>query len=198
MKSTTQKSVFMQMYEGTRTNEGSFTTGLYHLFFKAGMTNKRKLMKAFPDFFGHSLPEFGVEIAFSKSDDPIELMRGHLREYQTALLEQCAKSPWTWRVDVENYSDSYIWLRLPIPYEDDDTAPCMTESDPEFYPNEYLAGLLLKTIENGAPEVLSLNGIGVDRVGSHLRFCISGAMSLVDLQNAYAGSQASHDSQDKK
>lgn len=46
------KSVFMQMHDGERTGEGSFNVGLKELFYKADNTNRYKLVKAFPEFFG--------------------------------------------------------------------------------------------------------------------------------------------------
>lgn len=46
-----RKSVFMQMFNGERTQEGSFATGLYGLFLKADASNKMTLAKAFPNFF---------------------------------------------------------------------------------------------------------------------------------------------------
>lgn len=55
-------SVFHQMYRGERKHEGSFYTGLYNLFLIADMGNKNKLVKAFPDFFGSEVPEFGINI----------------------------------------------------------------------------------------------------------------------------------------
>ena len=57
---TTQLSVFMQMHNGTRTNEGSFNVGLKELFYLADNSNKHKLVKAFPEFFGNSVPEFKI------------------------------------------------------------------------------------------------------------------------------------------
>ena len=54
------ESVFMQMHNGTRTNEGSFYTGLKQLFYDADNSNKNKLVKAFPEFFGDSVPEFNI------------------------------------------------------------------------------------------------------------------------------------------
>lgn len=57
----TKKSVFMQMHDRERTNEGSFNVGLQKLFYLADMSNKRKLVGAFPDFFGEEVPEFGIE-----------------------------------------------------------------------------------------------------------------------------------------
>lgn len=54
------ESVFMQMHNGTRTNEGSFNKGLQSLFYLADNTNRRKLVVAFPEFFGSEVPEFGI------------------------------------------------------------------------------------------------------------------------------------------
>lgn len=47
-------SVFMQMYKGHRSNEGSFTTGLYQLFMLADAGNKKSLLAAFPDMFNQA------------------------------------------------------------------------------------------------------------------------------------------------
>lgn len=55
-----KKSIFMQMHDGERPNEGSFYQGLQKLFYQAGTSNKRKLVEAFPEFFGDSVPEFGI------------------------------------------------------------------------------------------------------------------------------------------
>jgi hypothetical protein len=60
MESNKKQSVFMQMHNGTRTGEGSFNQGLKKLFYLAGYENKRKLVKAFPEFFGDEVPEFGI------------------------------------------------------------------------------------------------------------------------------------------
>jgi hypothetical protein len=57
---TKKESVFMQMHNGTRTGEGSFNVALKELFYKADMKNRRKLVGAFPEFFGKELPEFGI------------------------------------------------------------------------------------------------------------------------------------------
>ena len=57
---TKRESVFMQMRNGTRTGEGSFNMALAELFYKADNGNKRKLVKAFPDFFGDEVPEFEI------------------------------------------------------------------------------------------------------------------------------------------
>jgi len=57
---TKKQSIFMQMHNGTRTNEGSFYTGLQKLFYLADNGNRKKLVKAFPDFFGNEVAEFGI------------------------------------------------------------------------------------------------------------------------------------------
>lgn len=59
-RETKKESVFIQMHNGTRTGEGSFNVALKELFYKADISNKRKLVKAFPDFFGEEVPEFGI------------------------------------------------------------------------------------------------------------------------------------------
>ncbi len=59
MKTRTE-SIFMQMHNGTRTGEGSFNVALKELFYKADQLNRRKLVDAFPEFFGEELPEFGI------------------------------------------------------------------------------------------------------------------------------------------
>lgn len=55
-----KQSVFMQMHNGQRPNEGSFHQGLQRLFYDADNKNKYKLVAAFPEFFGESVPEFGI------------------------------------------------------------------------------------------------------------------------------------------
>jgi len=54
------QSIFMQMHNGTRTGEGSFYQGLQKLFYVADDKNSKKLVKAFPEFFGDEVPEFGI------------------------------------------------------------------------------------------------------------------------------------------
>ncbi len=51
----------MQMHDGERSGEGSFNVGLQKLFYLADISNKRKLVTAFPEFFGEDVPEFGIE-----------------------------------------------------------------------------------------------------------------------------------------
>jgi hypothetical protein len=55
-----KESIFMQMHNGTRSGEGSFNVALRDLFYKADQQNRRKLVGAFPEFFGKEVPEFGI------------------------------------------------------------------------------------------------------------------------------------------
>jgi hypothetical protein len=57
---TEKQSIFIQMHNGTRTGEGSFYNSLKQLFYDADTSNRHKLVKAFPEFFGESVPEFNV------------------------------------------------------------------------------------------------------------------------------------------
>lgn len=60
MEELKKQSVFMQMHNGVRPNEGSFNIGLQKLFYLADMSNRRKLVTTFPEFFGEEVPEFGI------------------------------------------------------------------------------------------------------------------------------------------
>ena len=57
---TQEQSIFIQMHNGERTGEGSFYVALKELFYLADISNRRKLVKAFPEFFGDEIPEFGI------------------------------------------------------------------------------------------------------------------------------------------
>jgi len=65
MNKTPNQSIFMQMHNGTRTGEGSFNVGLKELFYLAATPNRRKLVDAFPEFFGDEVPGFEI---FKKAD----------------------------------------------------------------------------------------------------------------------------------
>lgn len=73
MEATKKQSIFMQMHSGKRTGEGSFNVGLKELFYLADQGNRKKFVKAFPDFFGKEVPEFGVIFeAISANNSAIE------------------------------------------------------------------------------------------------------------------------------
>lgn len=93
---TKRQSVFMQMHNGTRTGEGSFNVALKELFYKADNGNRRKLVKAFPEFFGDEVPEF--EIYANNSDRSVSTQAGlfdrkmnihlHLKDVTLQNLEE--------------------------------------------------------------------------------------------------------------
>ena len=84
--------------------------------------------------------------------------------------------------EMENYSDSYMWLSLPMPDEQPETVLDMILSGVEDLPNTCLAGILVAILKNRVPNGIRINGMSIDRIGSSFRFCISGSTSLEDLR----------------
>lgn len=74
-----RESIFMQMHNGTRTGEGSFNVALRDLFYKADQGNRRKLVVAFPEFFGKSVPEFGIVDVHQSSISQIAVGDGNIQ-----------------------------------------------------------------------------------------------------------------------
>lgn len=109
-------------------------------------------------------------------------MRRCLYEYHQAEQELITTSPELAEIDLENYSDSYKWLRYPMPDESDETVSDMILSGLEYFSNDCLAGVLVEILKNGVPSILRVNGLSIDRAGNSFRFCISGSASLEDLQ----------------
>ncbi len=183
-----KESIFMQMHNGTRTQEGSFYTALQKLFYLADNSNRHKLVEAFPEFFGEEVPQFGI---FKQTEpDLVDKMRLHLRGYCDAHQKQITKKPYTCEIDVENYSNSYKWLSLPIQDESPETVSMMIESDVELFPNDRLAGVLLERLRTELPMGVSLDSIGIDRIETLFRFCISGSTSLEALRNVSVHNQS--------
>ena len=57
------KSVMMKMYWNELRHQGSFDCGLRDLFYLADNSNRKKLIQAFPNFFGTDTAEyFGINI----------------------------------------------------------------------------------------------------------------------------------------
>lgn len=99
-----KKSVFMQMHDGERSCEGSFNVGLQKLFYLAGTANKRKLVEAFPDFFGDEVPEFGItRVGLSGKKMNTHL---HLKDATRQNLEESLR-----------YSEEMISNLSPLIYE---------------------------------------------------------------------------------
>ena len=168
----------MQMHDGERSGEGSFNVGLQKLFYTADLANRRKLVEAFPEFFDDEVPEFGII-----KRDRVDKLRSLLKAYHETEQDLITTNPTLAESDLENYSDSYKWLRFPIPDEQPETVSNMISSGVEEFPNDCLAGLLAAILKNQVSNGVSLAGLSIDRIGNSFRFCISGSTSLEDLRN---------------
>ncbi|HBX44448.1 MAG TPA: hypothetical protein DEG28_00945 [Porphyromonadaceae bacterium] len=98
MKTETE-SVFMQMHNGTRTGEGSFYVGLQKLFYLADQSNRRKLVEAFPDFFGDEVPEFGI----ANTEDGIDNLKSLMMKKYRQLGREWAQVDW--QIEVERITN---------------------------------------------------------------------------------------------
>lgn len=114
--------------------------------------------------------------------DYLSELRKHLRSYHEAEQSLITTNPTLCESELENYSDSYIWLRLPMPGELPGTVSEMILSGVEELPNACLAGILAAILKNRVSKGIQLNGMSIDRIGSSFRFCISGSTSLKDLR----------------
>lgn len=103
MKTEKQQSVFMQMHNGTLTGQGSFNVALKELFYKADNGNKRKLVKAFPEFFSDEVPEFGIT---KQQKNGAEIIA-------TERLRQIEVEGWGLKHDkTANTSDQLVWAAV--------------------------------------------------------------------------------------
>lgn len=94
MATENKKSIFMQMHDGERNNEGSFFKGLQKLFYLAGSVNKRRLVEAFPEFFGEEVPEFGINragLSDSKMNTHLHRAKGISRQNLEESLKDSAQ-----------------------------------------------------------------------------------------------------------
>ncbi|WP_052332488.1 hypothetical protein [Bacteroides neonati] len=114
--------------------------------------------------------------------DYLEELRTHLLSYHEAEQGLISTSPKSIALEMENYEDSYIWLRLPIPDEHPERVLNMIHSGVEELPNTCLAGILVAILKNRVPKDVNLTGMSIDNRQNHLRFCISGSISLEDLR----------------
>ena len=92
------QSIFMQMHNGTRTGEGSFNQGLKDLFYIAGQSNRRKLVDAFPEFFGDEVPEFGI---VNKSVSQVCIGNGNIQIGGQMIQKKVKYKGWLIKWDTE-------------------------------------------------------------------------------------------------
>jgi hypothetical protein len=132
------------------------------------------------------------------SRDYIQELREALKKYRSIEGDLITTSPEFRESDMENYSDSYKYLLLQVPDDQLQTPESMIESNIEDFPNDVLAGILLKVLKSQASMRKNLTGLAIDRVGSSFEFCISGSISLGEIQNLCDQFLIGHDSEDEK
>ncbi len=115
-------------------------------------------------------------------NDYIEMIREHQRAAHEAEQALIATKPTLFDADVENFSDSYKWLRFPIPDDASEPEARTILSDIELFPNDCLAGILVEGCKDRISRDVHLDSISIDRIGTRFRFYISGSTTLRELQ----------------
>lgn len=116
-----------------------------------------------------------------KKDYLLEL-RENLRLYHEAEQHLISTNPTLFESEMENHSDSYIWLRLPMTGELPETVSNMILSGVEELSNTCLSGILAAILKNRVPKGVNLAGMSIDNRENSFRFCISGSTSLEELR----------------
>lgn len=114
--------------------------------------------------------------------DPLIALRACLKRYHEHEHEIISTNPKLIETDLENLSDSYRWLRLPMIDDQQETLLNMIDSGVEDFPAICLSGILGAVLKNRVPKLLGLTGMSIDNRKTQLRFCISGSISLEDLR----------------
>lgn len=117
-----------------------------------------------------------------KKMDKVSILREKLKEYHKAEQALMASRTSLCEVELENYQDSYIWLRLPSPGVDSDILESRIRSNIEDFSNTCLAGILEAILRSAFPKDIHLNGLAIYKTGTLSHFCISGLISLEELQ----------------
>jgi len=124
--------------------------------------------------------------------DYLNELREALRSYHAIEQELITTNPEFREGDMENYSDSYKYLLLQVPDEQLQNPSNMIALGVEDFPNDVLAGILLKVLKSKVPMVDHIIGLGIDRIGNTFRFCISGSVSLEEVQTLCEQHQRIH------
>lgn len=114
--------------------------------------------------------------------DHLSKLRDILGLYHDVEQDLITTNPTLCESEMENHSDSYIWLRLPMQDEQPETVPNMILSGVEELPNTCLAGVLVAILKNRVPKGVNLTGMSIDYRQNSFRFCISGSTSLEELR----------------
>jgi len=191
-----QESVFMQMHNGTRTNEGSFNVALRDIFYKADQPNRHKLVAAFPEFFGEEVPEFGITkdrpmgghrgIEMSPTFDKLKKSAECLFQAEAAMIASGSGG-----FTEDNLQEgSFEWTHLPRLCHSLSRRE-QRQSPPSNEPCNQLA-LLRDTISQTTfPHGVSLIGLCVQETGcspdNKVCFALSGEVALDEFGNDLAG-----------
>lgn len=130
--------------------------------------------------------------------DYIQELREALKKYRSIEVDLITTSPEFRESDMENYSDSYKYLLLQVPDDQLQTPSSMIGSNIEDFPNDVLAGILLEVLKSQETIRKNLTGLAIDRVGTSFEFCISGSISLGEIQNLCEQYQETHGSEGEK
>lgn len=114
--------------------------------------------------------------------DHLSELRAHTIAYHETEQDLISTNPTLYESELENLTDSCIWIRLPIPCEEPKTVSNMIHSGVEELPNTCLAGILLEVLKNRVPKGVNLASLCIDNRDGIFRFCISGSTSLEDLR----------------
>lgn len=127
----------------------------------------------------------------------IDKLREQLREYHKLEEELMANHLYFAESEIENLSDSYIWKRLRKLDVESDIHESRICIDIEDSPHNLLSDLLEAVLRISVPTGVNLHGLAVDRVGTQLRFCISGSISSEELQKICERYSSFHSQEDE-
>ncbi len=115
-----------------------------------------------------------------KADYLDEIITSH-RAFQEAIAVQRSTNPALAEADVENYTDSYKLLFLPLLGTDEQGYINRGLRDVSVFPDDCLAALLVEAMRNSTPICKQVDFLCLDRVETRYRFCISGEISSAEL-----------------
>lgn len=114
--------------------------------------------------------------------NPFLELKEVLNLYHKTEQELISTKPQLYESSLENYQDSYTWIKFPIPGEQAETVSDMIASGVEDFPNTCLAGIWVAILKNRVPTGVHLAGISLYSHNNSVRFCISGSTSLEELR----------------
>ena len=113
------------------------------------------------------------------------------KEYHRIQSKMVANNPASQELDEENYTHSYKWLRFPILDEYPGMQEARIREGLEYFASDALSGILVEGLRNLIARV-GLLGLSIVQDESLFQFCISGSISLKDIQNLCEQYQSDH------